>query len=372
MTVGNCIYLINSRETLTYSGSEHIIPAGLGGMKKLPKGTVSDAANRLFSKREAIALRETFLSINRNNNGPGKRGSDHVKKVKSPRVGLFEVQPDQLLDENQLDAIYAPVRLGFLFYGEVQMIPQILFPIRPDWSFKWPRVATGTISTDEIKTTEIFIDELNTFLKKSDKEPQKDYKIIRSELVREDKYFLLGYHNYIWYVNTSLTDKFVLKFFKVLEREPLPGSIPALLTTKAVYHYNMILPKALDDSFGFIYAKTAFNVLACLKSADYVRNKQFDEIRQAIVDGRKLFDYSINRSMPQWLVEWVNREVKSKSHFVVIHGHDQLIEAYVSFYREPLNTSICLSRNYQGEEFKGFFICNYKEHYEKYGVLSGL
>lgn len=104
--------------------------------------------------------------------------------------------------------------------------------------------------------------------------------------------------------------------------------------------------------------------------ADFVRDKQFDAIRKAIVHGKNLFEYNISRAMPKWLVEWVHKEVKSKSHFVVIHGQDNQIEAYVSFYHEPLNASICLSRYYYGEEFKKFFICNYEERSEKYGDLS--
>lgn len=360
---------MNSRENLTYHGEEHIIPAGLGGIQKLPKSTVSDKVNHLFSKREIIALRETFLAINRYNNGPGKRGSSCVREVKDPRIDLFEVQSEQPLNDNQLDAIYAPVRLGFLFYGEVQMIPQILFPIRSDFSFQWTRIATGTTSTNEIKTTEYFLCELKVFLEQTYKEPQKDYKIIRSEIKREGRYFILGFYNHVWFVNTSFSDNFISKIFEVMKQVPLPDFIPVLLTTKANYHYNKTLPKAFDGSFEFIYTKTAFNVLTFLMGADFARDKQFDTIRKAIVHGENLFDYNISRTMPKWLVEWVHTEVNLKSHFVVIHGHDNLIEAYVSIYREPLNASICLSRNYHAEEFKKIFICNYKERCENYGDL---
>lgn len=364
-----CIYQRNSTEILSYTGAEHIIPAGLGGIKKLPRGTVSDEVNQIFSKREMIALRDTFLSVNRDNNGPGKRGSPFAKEVKTPKIELFEAQSEQLLDDSHLDTIYAPMRLGFLFYGEVQMIPQILFPIRLDWSFKWPRVTTGTILSFTSESLASFMEGLKAFLVQSDKEPQKDYIIVSSEIKREDRYFILGFYNHIWFVNTSLSDGYIQKFFIMMEKVSLPDFIPVLPTTKANYNYNKILPKALDDSFEFIYVKTAFNVIAFLMGADFVRDKQFDVIREAIVHGKNLFDYNISRAMPNWLVEWVQKEVKPKSHFVVIHGHDYLIEAYVSFYREPLNFSICLSRNYHGEEFKRFFICNYKERCEKYGDL---
>lgn len=156
----------------------------------------------------------------------------------------------------------------------------------------------------------------------------------------------------------------------MMEKQSLPNSIPVLSTSKANYHYNKILSKAFDDSFEFIYVKTAFNVLAFLRGAIFVKDKQFDDIRKAIVNGKEMFDYSIDRIMPKWLIEWVNKEVKPKSHFVVIHGHNNFIEAYVSFYREPLSSSIYLSQNYNGIEFKKFFICNFIQHSEKYGDIK--
>lgn len=368
--VGNCIYKKNSETILTYKGEEHIIPAGLGGIQKLPKGVVSDEVNHLFSQREMIALRKTFLAINRNNNGPGKRGSSRIKDVKYPTINLFEVQSGEQLDTNhQLDTTYAPMRLGFLFYGEVQMIPQILFPIRPDWSFKCPRIVTGTIEQNINKSTIAFTNNLKEFLARPNKEVEKNYKIVRSELEISDRYFVLGLHNHMWFVNTSLPDKFIPKFFKMMEQVSLPNSIPVLLSTKTCYHYRNILPKALDDSFEFVYVKTAFNALAFHMGADFVRENQFDAIRKAIIHGTNLFDYKIDKEMPKWLIEWVNNIVEPKSHFIVIHGHDNLIEAYVSFYRESINFSICLSQNYKGTEFNKYFICNYLEHYETYGDL---
>lgn len=46
-----CIYY-SDRNDLTYKNREHIFPAGLGRMKMLPQGYVSDQANALFSPLE--------------------------------------------------------------------------------------------------------------------------------------------------------------------------------------------------------------------------------------------------------------------------------------------------------------------------------
>jgi hypothetical protein len=101
--------------------AKSIIPAGLGGITKLPHGYVSDAANNYFSSCELRALRNSFLAINRNNNGPGRRGSLNVQHARSPVIQVF----DAVVPENELDTMLVPFRLGFLFSGVVQILPQI-------------------------------------------------------------------------------------------------------------------------------------------------------------------------------------------------------------------------------------------------------
>lgn len=78
--MNKCIYLTEASENLKYNSEEHIIPAGLGGMQKLPKGYVSDKINNMFSKYELKAMRNSLLTGNRMKHGPGKRGNQNVKK----------------------------------------------------------------------------------------------------------------------------------------------------------------------------------------------------------------------------------------------------------------------------------------------------
>ena len=44
-----CIYTNKDDTQAHFKNQEHIIPACIGGMKKLPKGYVSDEVNTLFS-----------------------------------------------------------------------------------------------------------------------------------------------------------------------------------------------------------------------------------------------------------------------------------------------------------------------------------
>lgn len=355
-----CIYFGNTKKELSYKKQEHVIPASLGGKTKLPWGVVSDQANEFFSKYEMKAVRNTLLSINRNNNGPGKRGSLSVKKVKSPQINLFEVIENE--QDNNLDTKYAPVRLGFLFCGKVYMIPQILFLINNDLSIKLPRIVMDTFSENVLSSTTEFCMKLHNFILSNNKK----YIIVNSKIKNQLKYIIIGMYDNRWFIYTSLSEEYIEKFISLLKQIPLPEKIPVLPSTVATYHCNNILPDALDDSFPLIYIKTAFNVLAFFNNCDFVLQSQFDDIRNAILNLNNLNDFFVEKLMPKWLIIWVNNEVKPKEHFVVINAENNGIEAYVSFYREPLTHTICLSDNYIGESFRKGFICDWSNGTERF------
>ncbi|MBU3169903.1 hypothetical protein [Clostridium estertheticum] len=112
----NCIYLGRLSEELTYNSQEHLIPAGLGGRLKLPKGFVSDQANEKFSKYELFGLRKSLLTGNRMRHGPGKRGNQNIKKEKAPVIRMLKENRDN--GENLL---------GYIFAGEAYVLPQIRY-----------------------------------------------------------------------------------------------------------------------------------------------------------------------------------------------------------------------------------------------------
>jgi len=97
-----CIFYGN-KEDLTYDGREHIFPAAVGGIEKLPAGFVSDQANHYFSQLEQKMLHSSMISMSRMFFGPGKRGSDKVGEV---QVSVFKAD----------DGEYA---LGYIFKSKV-------------------------------------------------------------------------------------------------------------------------------------------------------------------------------------------------------------------------------------------------------------
>lgn len=228
-----CIYLKESQVALNYNGKEHIIPAGLGGIATLPKGAVSDEMNSTFSIKERIALRETFLSINRRNNGPGKRGSKSVHSIKEPHVVVLEEISNS--EANTTEAKYIPIKLGYLFYGEIHIIPQIYCEIRDDGSVRMPISSLGTLS--EIRGDEYvaFTKALVLFLAKAGK-MKTDYRLVRTELVIKQNYISFGYIQDKWYIGTSLSDSDLDKYLRMFEKRPLANKTLLVQEEAQEYH----------------------------------------------------------------------------------------------------------------------------------------
>lgn len=75
-----CIYTNKDDTQAHFKNQEHIVPACIGGMKKLPKGYVSDEVNTLFSGLELKLARNSPITLVRMFVGPGKRGSYNPKR----------------------------------------------------------------------------------------------------------------------------------------------------------------------------------------------------------------------------------------------------------------------------------------------------
>lgn len=241
------------------------------------------------------------------------------------------------------------------------MIPQILFFIDKDWSIKWPRIVMDTISENALLEINNFVFKINDVVLCNNEK----YIIVKSELKTQFRYVIIGMYNGKFFINTSLDVDFIKKFLSLLKQKKLPSQIPVLPSTVATYHYSTILTDMLDDSFSFLYIKTAFNVLAFFTNSDFILQSQFNCIRNAILTLINLDSFLVGKSMPKWLIEWVNNEVKPKEHFIVINAEGNLIEAYVSFYREPLTHSICFTENYIGNGFRKCFVCNHSNATER-------
>lgn len=354
-----CIYFKEIKE-LTYKKREHVIPAALGGKEMLPKGMVSDKANELFSKSELTAVREMLLSVNRDNVGPGKRGANSVKKVTNPKIKVMLVVEG---DRNKtLSGREVPIKLGFMHYGKAHIIPQFYIKMNVEYHLG---LGVNDIFQTPIYTAGIFQVKFDEFFRKFFdfiNQSELQYVLIKTDLIIEQKFITIGHFNNRWFVYTNIEKLNLQMYLHSIKKSILYMEIPEIICGFENYRYSYKLDKFFDDSFEFLYIKTAFNFLALIMGEDFVKQDQFNELRLSILNKRNLDKYNYELK-PQWLKEWARQNLKYKNHFVVIEMQADYIFAYVGFYSEyPMG--IMLGKNNSGISLKKAIICDWENNRE--------
>ncbi len=361
MCIQKCIYSLNTEQCASFKKREHIIPAGLGGKQTLGLGFVSDSVNELFSKRELIALRHTILAINRRNNGPGKRGSSNVIKIKNPIINVYKYTKDGT--ESNYDIQYAPYRLGFCFYGKLYTIPQIIFPIRKDYSIKIPRILLGNSESKENEDFCNFIFSLH----KNDSEIK--FIKIESDLSFDEDFIVIGMFNKKIFIFTTKEDDYIKLFISLIKQKNLPQDIVGFTPTNGEYYHRNEEKLFFDDSYVFIYVKTAFNVLAFMQGQQFALGDEFHFLRKSLISNTGLNGFTSFSKPPEWLIGWIKEALPLKAHYTAISAKNNSLTAYVGFYGETPVT-INLSNQYVGEDFKKIFVCDYLNSREYLKILD--
>ncbi|HDR7385739.1 hypothetical protein COL48_08795 [Bacillus toyonensis] len=356
--MGYCIYYKKSDEDLKFDNEEHIIPAGLGGIKKLEKGTVSDEANAKFSKEELVILRNSIIGLNRTNNGPGKRGSLNIKKVKNPIMRVMRHKTKH----TPLEFV-----LGFIFAGRSVLIPQLTTFIDYN-SFSYQYLASN-INVPSVDNLQI---ELNEQLIQFLEDKERKFKLVHMPYKTSNNFIHIGFYQGRWYVATS---------FKMLNLNIFAvDMLPILYKLRENFKDKKALPQPnfIDESvsefkdklntdaikFYFLYLKTAFNALALFKGAKYVCNDTFDEIRESIINVNntdKFIQSNKNLDTPE-IKAYVDK-FPDKAHYVIICARNNRLNAYVGFYGE-MPAIIELTNKYQGEDFIDGLICDWQNRKE--------
>lgn len=344
-----CIYTKKAKPNLSFLKREHVIPAGLGGINTLPLGSVSDEINEAFSKIERTALQHSFVSINRGNFGPGKRGSLNVKKVKNPIIMV--IKEGEGSDES--------FRLGYLFAGEIYLIPQIYLDFNDEENFIRTSYFATILNCDNEKDViykfkGMFID----FLKNQ----KREFLLLEMPFATRKHFISVGYYNGKWFAATSHKfinmDYMALDLLSTLVKEEEKS---LKLQPQAFFNYQRNLQ--LDSSFPFIYVKTAFNSLAYLMGIEFVMDGIFDTARNAIKEQNELDTFFMNDSDLYELIKDLIDDIPDKSHFIILKTIESMVVAFVSFYKEPPGI-IKLADKYTGEGFTKAIICDWKNRTE--------
>lgn len=357
--IGCCIYYKKSELVLRFDKEEHIIPAGLGGIRKLEKGSVSDEANEKFSKIETVLLRNSFVGFNRMNNGPGKRGSLNIKKVKNPVI--------RVLKQERTNVEFL---LGFIFAGQSYIVPQIILDFNDNNHTVSPYFMATVLDEELIGD---FPNELNKKLMNFLENKNRKFKLVYMPFETNKHFINIGYYKDRWYAATShkkinmdfLAEDLLLPMInemiaKYKNEEEL--SEKEVLIDLPFQYKDKINTDA--DTFYFLYLKTAFNALAFFKGTDYVGNKIFDAIRNSIINLNNLtrFIEQSENIFNSKLKDMVDR-MPEKAHYVILCVEDSKLIAYVSFYGE-VPGKIKILDSYQGEDFFNGLVCDWRNRKE--------
>jgi hypothetical protein len=351
-----CIYHKKSEPDLKFTKREHVIPAGIGGINTLPLGYVSDEVNESFSPLEMEILRNSFISINRNNVGPGKRGTLNVKKQKAP---IIRVLKDSGEDDGNLIENY---KLGFVFSGESYIITQIALDFNDEENYFTMSYSSTVFDIQNSKEIVLeFKKRLIQFLLNK----KRNFKLIKMPYSTNKHFINIGLHEGKWFATTS---------HERINMDVLSWDlVPALKEEKLEYSEPMVQPKSLfeytykinTDSvlLNFMFVKTAFNSLAFIKGSDFACNEIFDEVRNSIVNQKNLNNFLVmDINLPNIFEEIINN-IPDKAHYVIITSNNESVLAYVSFYNtKPILVN--LTNQYKGEVFTKGIVCDWKNRKE--------
>lgn len=356
--MNKCIYLTEPTDKLTYSSGEHVIPAGLGGISKLPNGFVSDQVNNIFSKYELRAMRSSLLTGNRIRHGPGKRGNQNVKKEKNSIIRLLK-------DESSNNQYYL---LGYIFSGDAYILPQICCSfdyVSDTMSFNYLGDNFEVINYEQYLSD--FRGKLMSFLMDKD----RHYIFVKDEFKTFSDTTNIGFYKGKWYLSTNIPLFAVNNICKKILNHIFQNSIKLNKSdTKNVveelkkiqFKYRQTID-IKNDSFPFIFVKTAFNALAYLKGQDFILLNIFDKLRNDIVECKNMSSYIQPSDMHEEIFSKNIKEMPEHAHCIYIVSKGSNIFSYVSFYNEWY-AHMLLTDKYIGDDFVVGFVCDWKSKKE--------
>jgi hypothetical protein len=314
-----CIYLIDKKR-LHYDSADHIMPAGLGGIKKLPLEYVSREFNTLSSKFEKSLMRASIISMPRQILGPGKRGSLNPNKATKSSVDVFRQYPDN-----------GSFSLGYIQAGKPSEIPHIIL-----------NSETGEINVGINKeTTET---ELQVF-----KLQLTDFDNLRVKMIKfqdlNANIFLLG-------IKSNVENNFdcfiaskdgVAHPFTNIALEEIAKMINDKNTFTGAEKYKVKTHQRvlINNDYYRCCAKIGFNCLAYLKGQDFVLRENFNPLRDWIVNGGE------NKFVSIWLNNdsVIQKMYPKDSHQVIITKTENVLIADICFYNHFHNL-IRLTENF--------------------------
>lgn len=343
--MGRCIYLKKSEPEVSFNSADHIIPAGIGGVKKLDYGTVSDQFNTgIFSSLELDFMRNSMISLPRQFLGPGKRGSLSLSKASKSNIHVM------FKNDNKSDA-----SLGYIKLGKPHQIPQLILI-----GEKEVRLIFDANDGENQQQLQQFISSLQNF-------NGKYIVLYEKDLPAEQ--IIIGTYDNKWFVATrdSIDSSKVNKIIQCICSQGIEVKGTPTYCTSQVRSYQSMSFNI--DYFFRVNAKIAFNFLTYCRGPDYVLKEMFDPIRSWIVQGgdnafATLMDSSNILLFKQF-------PFPGDSHKIFLMKIDTKLLCLLSFYGNHFVTSICLCDDFSEMYELDGLICDWRNRQE-YSLLEYL
>lgn len=327
-----CIYL-GEAEGLTYKKQEHIFPAGLGGVRTLPRGYVSDQANEAFSRLEGELMHASPIALDRYFSGPGdRRGKDSQSYVTVGRC-----------DDGQL-------ALSYLSMGVPRLIPQALIysQLRAELSFP-------DDGADAALAAEGLMDRLRGFT------PGSRFVFLPCPDM-EPGDMIVGAHDGKFFVSCRGERPDAGSVHTAIGR--LLGGFEPVETKRESRRITQRHTLVENGDIARAYAKTAMNALARLRGAEYAKRREFDAIRRWIAAGEGGENFNFLPSISDGR-EPLLPAMPDGAHFCVFAQVDGAIQALVCFYGKYVRR-FTLGKAEGAADFRNpnAYICDWKNKRE--------
>lgn len=322
-----CIYSGKSESEVTFNEQEHIFPASLGGISKLPKGYVSDEINHKFSKELELEFsRESPLSIVREFIGPGSRGNvRNARKAYKSKIHIME-------DENN------NCTLGYISLGLPISIKQIIFSLDDRNNIQKLHEVILPYEEDDKK---VLSEEVKKFIKFKDHLTDiSDNKIPKNKIIIglneyrnkgkgaiKSKWFIA--HNKSVSINNDLKNSLV-EDIKKLYDECLKNDYISNTTIHNIKSYQNLTFNI--ETFFRTCAKIAFNYSASILGSKVLQKNEFNEIRNYITNGgENKFVNLIEK--PFDLIKKLNGNLESP-HILLAYFEKTEMFVFITFYNK--------------------------------------
>lgn len=338
-----CIYSLEKLDNMAFSSQEHVIPAAIGGRNRLPRGYVSDATNNMFSELERSFAREA-MAIPRMIVGPGKRGSLTTRKATISKISVMEEEKTK------------EICLGYISLGKPYIIQQIHF-------------LKGSHKAKISHLSQDFFQKLNNY--------DGNYlQIIEDSRVQENEY-ILGFHDKKCYLAIKEgADSKKAKVLITLWVKELDKANKIKKFTYAKKQQKVCIKNSfnLEDDYFRVLAKIGFNCLAYVSDANFVLDKKFDPVREAIYTGNNIYNHidKINRSYKEDTISTMLKNLDRigdtkfglSRHVILIFSIQSTLKAQVYLYGSKTAHFITLAEDFRSTFIDGI-ICDWENEKEQ-------